>query len=128
MNLFDQIQKFLEELTERNIPVIVEGKKDERALRELDVGNIIVLNGPLFEVVEKLSCSEVVILTDFDAEGKKLYSKLYQECVHQGIKVNNRLRHFLLRETEVTHVEGLVTYLRNKEKNCGRQDSNLRKH
>ncbi len=115
MNLFDQIHKFLEELTENNIPFLVEGKKDEKALRELGVENIVVLNCPLFEVVEKLSCSEVVLLTDFDKEGKKLYSKLYQECQHKGIKVNNRLRHFLLRETEVTHVEGLVTYLRNKE-------------
>ena len=83
--------------------VIVEGKKDSRALKSLGVKNIMQLGGmPLAEFALHVSkChpssgsdrgEEVVILTDFDSEGVKIAAKL--ECLlkKHRVLVNTRLR------------------------------------
>lgn len=94
------------------IPIIVEGKKDKRALEDLGLTNIITLDKPLYRVVESIKSKEISILTDFDKKGKELYQKLKQECSREGIKVNNKLRSFLIRNTQLVHIEGLSAYLR----------------
>ncbi len=59
--------------------VIVEGRKDEKALRQLGIQNIILIGGnPLHRIPEKIkdSSKEIVILTDFDKKGNQLATKL----------------------------------------------------
>lgn len=116
MNLAHQISLHLQQIQDQNIPVIVEGRNDKKALQELGLENIFTLNMPLFKIVERINGKEVVILTDLDKKGKQLYRKIQHDCIHHRIKINNKLRHFLFRETELSHIEGLATYLRNVER------------
>lgn len=74
--------------------VIVEGKKDKKALKSLGVKNIIAINGrPLYELADEIKTDkEVVILTDFDKEGRKIHSKLKNLLQRHKIHVNSHLR------------------------------------
>ena len=94
--------------------ILVEGKNDAHALRELGVIRVIVLKGrPLFETIESLEVAEFIILTDLDAAGKALYKEVKGLLVKHGKKVDTVFREFLLRETKLSHIEGLPAYLRN---------------
>ena len=93
--------------------VIVEGKKDKSALQKLGINNIIELNKkPLFAIVEEISNSnkECIILTDLDKEGRHLYSKLNSDLQKNGVKVNNKFREFLFKNTKLRQIEGLRSY------------------
>ncbi|HLD12904.1 MAG TPA: toprim domain-containing protein [Candidatus Nanoarchaeia archaeon] len=111
----DDLQEWLFSLVDSGKLVIVEGKRDVAALHDVGVCNILALNTePVFSFVEKLTVKDVVILTDVDPAGKKLYAALKKACVHNGIKVDNIFREFLLRETTLVHIEGLATYFRKR--------------
>ncbi len=119
--LHQQLLTLLKELQEEDTFILVEGKNDRAALESLGIYNVIMINRrPLFKVVESLlqeEVKEIVILTDFDHEGRKLYRRLNHECSQRGIKVNNKLRHFLMRKTSLGQVEGLPSFLgHQKEK------------
>lgn len=88
--------------------IVVEGKKDKRALERLGCKKILTLeNKPLYAVVESLLPEkEVVLLTDLDKKGKELYARLYRSCTKRGVRVDNTLRLLLFRE-RVSHIEGL---------------------
>ncbi len=100
-----------------NKVVIVEGKKDEAALRELGVENIVSLNGPLFAVIETVASlnREVVILTDLDKEGKELYGKLSSGLKRLGVKIDDSFREFLFKNTKLRQIEGITTYLKHMD-------------
>jgi DNA phosphorothioation-dependent restriction protein DptG len=116
MNLSNEIKAIIEEMLalvekEKDSLVIVEGKKDKKALEEIGFTNIIVLDKPLYEVVEQVNDKRVILLTDLDKEGKLLYSKLKKEFDKRGIVVNNKLRNLLFK-TELRQIEGLTSYLK----------------
>lgn len=115
MLLTEELQKLLCSLKDKNILVIVEGIKDKKALLSFGISNIIILNKPLFEIVELVAekTKECVILTDLDYEGKKLYSLLAEDLQHHGVKIDNSLRNFLFKETQLRQIEGLCTYFAN---------------
>lgn len=115
IKLAQDIKDLIAEIQQDNTPIIVEGRNDKKALQELGLDNIFTLNLPLFKIVERISGKEVVILTDLDKKGRELYRRIQHDCIHHGIKINNKLRHFLFRETELSHIEGLPTYLKNVE-------------
>lgn len=100
-------------LAQEDRPIIVEGKKDKKALESFDVKNIYTLDKPLYEIIEFISdkFDAVIILTDLDKEGKELYGKLASEFGKRGVFVENKYRNFLLKETELTQIEGLTTYI-----------------
>lgn len=109
----DQINKELEKIKDRDLLVIVEGKKDRIALGNLGITKIIFLSKtPLYKVIETAAekAKEVVILTDMDRKGKELYHRLFVGLQKHGVKVNNKLRELLFR-AKVSHVEGLDTIL-----------------
>jgi len=108
----EQIRELLDEIKRNRLLVVVEGLKDVRALEELGVERIFSLKGPLFTVVENIASTEreVVLLTDLDEEGKKLYHSLSVDLQRHGVKINNKLREFLFK-TKLRHIEGLTSYL-----------------
>lgn len=110
MNQIFQEQLFEELENNRDILTIVEGKNDKRALERYGFTKVVTLNKALFKVVEEIDEEEVLILTDLDAHGKKLYHYFFHECCRRGIKVNNRLRQ-LLHFSELRQIEGLTRYL-----------------
>lgn len=112
----------IEALKIKNILIIVEGKKDKAALRNLGLTNVVTLEGPLFENVERIVESisgarkkqnNAIILTDLDPEGKKLYSRLKKDLSERGVEIDDRFREFLFRKTKLRQIEGMDTYLEN---------------
>ena len=109
-------QELLSELEKIKLygkPIIVEGKKDKEALMKLGMTNIFTIKEPLFKLCENLSkkYKDVIILTDLDKEGKRLYSKLKENLERNGVKVDDSFRIFLFKETRLTQIEGINKYL-----------------
>jgi 5S rRNA maturation endonuclease (ribonuclease M5) len=118
----EELLEWLENLKASNTLIIVEGKKDRAALTNLGLTNIIMLEGPLYQNVEKIAelmaqlasrLRKAVILTDLDPEGKKLYSRLKKDLGEHGVEIDDRFREFLFRKTKLRQIEGMDTYLRN---------------
>ena len=88
---------------------IVEGQKDKSALESLSASNILCISQlPFYAVIEKIEPEEeVIILTDFDFEGRKFFGKLRHECQRRGIKIKNQYREFLQKNTKIVHIESL---------------------
>lgn len=81
--------------------LIVEGMKDEKALKSLGLKNIVRISGkPLIRVVQevenkvekKKAKKDVIILTDFDSKGRKLAARLRHLLQRYKIHPNSRLR------------------------------------
>ncbi len=90
--------------------VVVEGKKDKKALEKFGLKRIMTLEGkPLYETIENID-EKVAILTDLDSKGKELYSKLKKGLTRRGIKTDEKLRHLLLK-SDLKVIEGIDTYL-----------------
>lgn len=110
-----ELDEWLDALKKTDKVIIVEGRKDCEALRALGVGNdIIELRGrALFEVIESIANNhkKVIILTDLDREGKKLYSILKSGLLERGVEVDNFFREFLFKKTKLRQIEGLPRYL-----------------
>ncbi|RJQ20760.1 toprim domain-containing protein [Candidatus Woesearchaeota archaeon] len=108
----------LERTREKNILVIVEGKKDQAALERLGIRNILAISRtPLYKITDRIIAREktVILLVDLDTEGRKIYHKLAQELQKHKIKIDNTLRDLLF-QTPLRHIEGLDTYLRTQDK------------
>lgn len=115
----DQIENLLEiisRLKEESgrYPLIVEGKKDERALRGVGFeGEILRLDQgvPIFNFCEGLrgSYGRVIILTDWDRKGGRLARALREGLTANGVPYDDEYRKqiaFLVRK-DVKDVEGL---------------------
>jgi 5S rRNA maturation endonuclease (ribonuclease M5) len=102
-------EELLRELLEyRDERVIVEGVKDERALKSLGFSDVTRLNGgcSILSVVESLQGSRVSVLTDLDQEGKILRKKLLELFNMYGMQEIKRPRE-ILAQLRISHVEGL---------------------
>ena len=96
--------------------LVVEGMRDERALKTLGLKNIVRISGVPFiravEAIQKLrtrSNKEVVILTDFDREGRKLAKGLSALLKKYKIHPNSRKRGRIM-ELGKTHIENLRNF------------------
>ncbi|NOZ80724.1 MAG: toprim domain-containing protein [DPANN group archaeon] len=91
--------------------IVVEGKNDEKALREMGIANRIyqLSRKAIFAVIEEVWQKErqVIILTDLDKEGKKLYGRLSSGLQDHGVEIDNVFREWLFRNSQVRQVEGL---------------------
>lgn len=106
----ETIDEWLESLRDSNLLILVEGKKDKLKLEEFGIKNILTVSSkPLYKTIEEISelNREVVILTDLDYEGRKLYSRLKHQCQKNGIKIDKKFREFLFNNTKVTQIEGI---------------------
>ena len=120
IEVFDKIWKSLEEL---NSPVIVEGKRDTQALRDLGFDGIIVeLNDgdSVLSTVEKIvhkfgrRCI-FIVLTDWDRTGGSLAKQLKEYGESCDLIPNLRIRQNLsiLSSKDITCIEELPTFVRN---------------
>ncbi|MEA2037827.1 MAG: toprim domain-containing protein [Nanoarchaeota archaeon] len=113
----DELLELIDKVKSSDNLVIVEGKEDKAALKRLGVTNVIQLNKrPLYKVVEEVvrKEKETIILTDLDKKGKELYRKLNHPLQQFGIRIDNKLRHFLFKNTKLRQIEGLDSYIRKK--------------
>jgi 5S rRNA maturation endonuclease (ribonuclease M5) len=109
----------LREMSDKGIPIIVEGREDEKALRSLNVnGTIHCLKArgeSRFSFVDKLSgTNKVILLTDFDREGRELRLWLYDELTRRRIKAEDKLWRRIrgLAKSEVHAVEELPSFMK----------------
>jgi len=120
----EQIQQILEQLAEENKsgkPILVEGEKDAEALKTLGItGKIIFAKKGLktrldvISEIEKSSPNEIILMLDFDKEGRELTEHLKMHIEKTGIKANIHywLKLSSLTGREVKDVEGLAKYLK----------------
>lgn len=114
------IVEIIEELARLNlgVPVVVEGKRDEQALRELGLtGRIITFHRGIgvMEFCERMDaeCERLVLLMDWDRAGDELQRKLERELAGRWEKFAS-LRERLLKlcQRDVNDIEGLPALLR----------------
>ena len=110
----DSNEEFVAEIKANRELILVEGQKDKRALEIIGAtAPIAVLSKqPIFVTVESIAAhhNKVIILTDTDKQGKKLYSVLSKNFKRLGVIVDDRFRLFLMK-SKVSHIEGLVSFL-----------------
>jgi 5S rRNA maturation endonuclease (ribonuclease M5) len=119
----ERIQQIIVKLTDESAkgkPIVVEGKKDAQALRELGIkGTILTVKtgGKNFveatTEIEALGEEEIVLLLDFDRRGKEGTKRLQQDLERAKIKVNlsfwREIQGLIGREIQC--IEGLPSYL-----------------
>jgi 5S rRNA maturation endonuclease (ribonuclease M5) len=127
----EKILKLLERLaTEltKGTPIIVEGRKDVNALHELDLeGGIITAKSSgksLLDVlgeVERRGKREVILLLDFDRQGKEWTNRLTRRLEEMRINPNLLFWKRLLGLVghDIKDIEGLATYLETLRKKVG---------
>jgi 5S rRNA maturation endonuclease (ribonuclease M5) len=115
-NISSEFSRHTRKIRQSGTLVIVEGKKDKKALESFGIKNIIQLSKkPLFKIIEEISSKnkDCIILTDLDRHGKQLYGKLNSGLQQHGVRINNNFRNFLFKKTELRQIEGLATYMEN---------------
>jgi len=114
---FMEHQDLLDELSKaKNKFVVVEGESDKAALKYFGFTNIIPLNSsPLYKFVEGIKEKEIVILTDLDKEGRKIYGKLNSVLQQRGVRIDDSLRNALFR-TQLRQIEGLPRFLEKQKR------------
>ncbi len=116
----EKMTKLLEDLNEASsdIPIIVEGRWDEKALRNLGIeGRIVVLNDghSVLATCEELSKNWrlAIILMDWDRKGGQLAHLLRNALESCDMKYNTdfRAKMSYLAKKETKDVEGLPSFI-----------------
>ena len=104
--------------SKRGVPLIVEGSNDVRALRQLGIaGPVFCAKSRRLGLVDFLDSvaahSEVLILTDFDKEGRALAWRLRRDLSQMRVKANVEIWKQLkaLVRSEIVGIENLAGYL-----------------
>jgi len=114
--LLEDLEKILLDLRAENesYPVVVEGKNDVKALRNLDLGGSIMsfnvgLSTVNFAEFMAKENDTVILLPDWDHKGTKLMKEWRNQFRALGVKVIDELwvRLFKLVKKEITCVEDL---------------------
>lgn len=123
---FRRLSCIIEELkicVEQGMPILIEGKKDEEALRELGInGTFIKVSGSglkLFEIAEMAaqSSSKVIILTDFDKKGNELAKRLSSDIQSLGSHPDLTIRRKIMGITRkyIKDIESLPRHMHQLE-------------
>ena len=121
-----ELVKELNDLSAEGAAVLVEGKRDEAALRALGYA------GPIFTVAiltsslaarQKLrrEVSKMMILTDLDTEGRRLASRYVKFLSHEGVAASLAQRKRLSEASRGTflHIENLARFAVGEERLAG---------
>jgi len=123
---YERIDRLTRKLVARSklgTPIIVEGRRDRLSLRRLGVeGKILCLKSSamgFFDFLEEIKLwREVIILTDFDREGRELSSQLVRELSRVRVKTDDSFWRELrsLGRSEIRSVEELADYVERLRK------------
>ncbi len=121
----EELMALIDELaSQSDVPIIVEGRKDVKALEKLGItGNIIVLNDghSMIDTCTRLSdeYDKAIILTDWDRKGGQLARQLMDALEANDMKYDTDIRAGISRlsKKEIKDIESLPRFLaRLKEK------------
>jgi len=112
------IEKVVENLKKEldGIPIIVEGKMDKKPLISLGFKNILAISGnTLYNTTEYISSEHkaVLILTDYDREGRKKAAILTKLLNHRGIKTLPRYRHLFRNVFGVIKIQDIDSLIKD---------------
>ncbi|NYT00498.1 MAG: DNA primase [Methanocellales archaeon] len=113
----EQIICEIKDLSSEGAVIIVEGKKDREALKELGISDRILLASsfPLLNFAEDVSrkTNKAIIITDWDSRGEKIAKNISAYLRASGTKPNNLIRNKIkkLVQKEIKDVEGLSGYV-----------------
>jgi 5S rRNA maturation endonuclease (ribonuclease M5) len=125
MEKTQELLNWLEKLKSSDKLIIVEGIKDKAALKNIGIQEerIVIINKPAFAIAEYIekrltkaktteikTKKQVIILTDLDTEGKKLYANLKRNLSRVGVQTDTYFREFLFKNSKLSHIEGIDTY------------------
>lgn len=115
MNLQEKVLKVIESLKkEENAVILVEGTRDVHALQKLGITHPIkkVSGRRILDDLTSLKGKNVIILTDFDRTGRKLFKKLRLELEVMGFNPNIWYWHTLnkLITHKMTQIEELSQF------------------
>lgn len=118
------------EASSRGAAIIVEGRRDEMALRRLGASGPVILASrrPALDLAEDAgeSYREVIVLTDWDQKGEEMARLLEKFLRHTpavaDLEIRGRLRKLV--KKEIKDVESLAVYTERMrelygKKNCG---------
>ncbi len=103
---------------DKNIPIIVEGGKDKKALRILGIPEPIIKikkGDTIFHIIEALrgKYQEVIVLTDWDRTGGRLAHRIKKACMANDITCNEEYRLELIKhlKKEIKDVESIPAFI-----------------
>ncbi len=123
MRLKDELNGLLEILErikaeDSEVPIIVEGKKDKKALKKLGIERKIIQikkGKRVFRIIEDLrgKYEKVIILTDWDHSGGKLCYKIKKACESNAIEYDIDYRKEIIKylKKEVKDVESIPSFV-----------------
>jgi 5S rRNA maturation endonuclease (ribonuclease M5) len=86
-------EELIELLKEKkDIRTIVEGKRDKEVLCSLGFNKILTIHKGIYETAEELKEKDVLLLIDFDSEGRQIAKKLNLILQHLGYKTDKETR------------------------------------
>ncbi len=108
---FKSLPDWLGKLREhsKRYPVLVEGKRDEEALKRYRIRNIISLSGKRFADLPDIlegRWEGAILLYDLDEHGERINRKVGELLRSQGFEVIEDFREYL-REAGIIHIEEL---------------------
>ena len=112
---FSDWVKSLKEVSQ-SYPILVEGKRDVRALKRFGIKNVISLSGRRFADIPDLlegRAEGVVLLFDLDPHGERINRKISRLLRSQGFLAIEDFREYL-REAGIIHIEELGEYGKGK--------------
>jgi len=117
------LAKELNDLSEEGAAVLVEGKRDDAALRGLGYSgpvftiSILTSNAAAREELRK-AVSKMVILTDLDSEGRRLAARCIRFLAQEGIPASLSQRRRLSKASRgvFLHIENLRRFERGAER------------
>ncbi len=116
--LFEEIKRYIELSNE--IPILVEGLRDYKALRNIGFRGRIYYIGkkPLVEICYNISKKhkKVFILFDYDEKGRILYKKVKRYLSEFGVIVDERLSE-LFKKFGIIEIEQIYYRIKNLVKN-----------
>ena len=122
---FEKLTKLLKRISVKaagGIPIIVEGKKDEVALRTLGIeGYVICLKNSkqaMVDLLDNIQSEEIILFVDFDKVGVELMKEITQYLEGKSVNVDFVLWMSIrsLVRRDVKDVEGLPSYLEKLKK------------
>ncbi|TET89476.1 MAG: hypothetical protein E3J35_09885 [Methanomassiliicoccales archaeon] len=130
----EEINKLIQDLIRLNVemPVIVEGRKDERSLRAIGLtGTVLRLNKgiSIFRTCENISKEhdKVILLTDWDRRGGQLSRMLREGLEANGVRYDENIRAKLamLTKKDIKDVESLYKHMERLEELSKRRNRKI---
>jgi len=118
-NLITTLEEISSENSSGKLLILVEGKNDLIALRELGFnGPIKTIKGrKLSDLIDEvyLEYKRVLVLSDWDNEGERLYKEIRYLLESYGVRVEDKYRRIIksITKREIKDVEGLLSFVKH---------------